>query len=172
MYCCSTRPAPSPWATGRLRLLFPCPGASEQQLADAAQLASLADETPEGRSIVVLAKQKFGIRERDVQSLGATFIHFSAQTRMSGVNMDGRQIRKGAEDAIRGYVTEQGGSFPDEIKKMVVDVARRGSTPLVVAEGKRALGVIELKDIVKGGIKETLYRIAANGDQNHHDYRR
>mgnify|MGYP001373335718 CR=1 FL=1 len=142
---------------------IPVQGVSEQQLADAAQLASLADETPEGRSIVILAKQKFGIRARDVQSLGATFIHFSAQTRMSGVNLpspDGRgseavrQIRKGAEDAIRSYVTEQGGSFPDDIKKTVIDVARRGSTPLVVAEGKRALGVIELKDIVKGGMRE------------------
>ncbi len=157
-------------------------GISEQELADAAQLASLADETPEGRSIVVLAKQKFGIRERDVASLGATFVHFSAQTRMSGVNLPspqpspagrwseggvnrpspsgrgagggGRQIRKGAADAISGFVQEQGGKFPQELQKMVDDVARRGSTPLVVAEGSRALGVIELKDIVKGGIKE------------------
>jgi K+-transporting ATPase ATPase B chain len=129
-------------------------GISEQALADAAQLASLADETPEGRSIVVLAKQKFGIRERDVASLGATFVHFSAQTRMSGVNLEGRQIRKGAADAIQGYVQEQGGKFPDEIRKLVDDVARRGSTPLVVAENANALGVIELKDIVKGGIKE------------------
>ncbi len=152
---------------------IPVQGVSEQQLADAAQLASLADETPEGRSIVVLAKQKFGIRERDVQSMGATFIHFSAQTRMSGVNLpspdrenqnkDSRQIRKGAEDAIRGYVTEQGGSFPDDIKKTVIDVARRGSTPLVVAEGKRALGVIELKDIVKGGIKERFIELRQMG---------
>jgi len=146
-------------------------GISEQELADAAQLASLADETPEGRSIVVLAKQRFGIRERDVASLGATFVHFSAQTRMSGVNLpmddiagsdvtpgmgteNCRQIRKGAADAIRAYVQGQGGKFPDEIRKRVDDVARRGSTPLVVAEGARALGVIELKDIVKGGIKE------------------
>lgn len=142
---------------------IPVQGVSEQQLADAAQLASLADETPEGRSIVILAKQKFGIRERDVQSLGATFIHFSAQTRMSGVNMDGRQIRKGAEDALRNYVNEQGGNFPDDIKKTVVDVARRGSTPLVVAEGKRALGVIELKDIVKGGIKERFIELRQMG---------
>ncbi|QPK64289.1 potassium-transporting ATPase subunit KdpB [Methylomonas sp. LL1] len=142
---------------------MPAKGVSEKQLADAAQLASLADETPEGRSIVVLAKQKFGIRARDVQSLGATFVHFSAQTRMSGVNLQGRQIRKGAEDAIRGYVTEQGGRFPDEIQTMVVDVARRGSTPLVVAEGKRALGVIELKDIVKGGIKERFIELRQMG---------
>jgi K+-transporting ATPase ATPase B chain len=132
----------------------PLKGVDERDLADAAQLASLADETPEGRSIVVLAKQKFGLRERDVQSLGATFVHFSAQTRMSGVNLQGRQIRKGAADAIQNFVQEQSGKFPNEIRKLVDDVARRGSTPLVVAEGSRALGVIELKDIVKGGIKE------------------
>ncbi|WP_347987245.1 potassium-transporting ATPase subunit KdpB [Methylomonas sp. AM2-LC] len=142
---------------------MPVKGISQQQLADAAQMASLADETPEGRSIVVLAKQKFGFRERDVQALGATFVHFSAQTRMSGVNLDGRQIRKGAEDAIRHYVAEQGGHFPDEIQKIVVDVARRGSTPLVVAEGAQALGVIELKDIVKGGIKERFIELRAMG---------
>jgi K+-transporting ATPase ATPase B chain len=142
---------------------IPVNGVSERQVADAAQLASLADETPEGRSIVVLAKQKFGIRERDVHSLGATFVHFSAQTRMSGVNLEGRQIRKGAEDAIRGYVIEQGGQFPDEIQKMVVDVARRGSTPLLVAEGPLVLGVIELKDIVKGGIKERFIELRQMG---------
>jgi K+-transporting ATPase ATPase B chain len=142
---------------------LPVKGVSPLQLADAAQFASLADETPEGRSVVVLAKQKFGIRARDVQALGATFIHFSAQTRMSGVNLEGRQIRKGAEDAIRRYVTEQGGNFPDEIRKMVVDVAKRGGTPLVVAEGARALGVIELKDVVKGGIKERFIELRAMG---------
>ncbi len=151
---------------------FPAQGVSELTLADAAQLASLTDETPEGRSIVVLAKQKFGLRERDVHSLGATFIHFSAQTRMSGVNLPStegqtgdnlRQIRKGAEDAIRNYVTEQGGKFPDDIQKIVTDVARRGSTPLVVAEGPKALGVIELKDIVKGGIKERFIELRQMG---------
>ncbi|MGJ0427822.1 potassium-transporting ATPase subunit KdpB [Methylobacter sp.] len=142
---------------------IPVNGVSERQVADAAQLASLADETPEGRSIVVLAKQKFGIRERDVHSLGATFVHFSAQTRMSGVNLEGRQIRKGAEDAIHGYVIEQGGQFPEEIQKMVVDVARRGSTPLLVAEGPLVLGVIELKDIVKGGIKERFIELRQMG---------
>jgi K+-transporting ATPase ATPase B chain len=136
---------------------------NEKQLADAAQLASLADETPEGRSIVVLAKQKFGFRERDVHSLGATFVHFSAQTRMSGVNLEGRQIRKGAEDAIRQYVIEQGGLFPEELQKSVIDVARRGSTPLLVAEGARVLGVIELKDIVKGGIKERFIELRQMG---------
>lgn len=151
---------------------FPAKGVSELMVADAAQLASLTDETPEGRSIVVLAKQKFGLRERDVHSLGATFIHFSAQTRMSGVNLPStegnagestRQIRKGAEDAIRSYVIEQGGVFPDEMQKIVVDVARRGSTPLLVAEGPRVLGVIELKDIVKGGIKERFIELRQMG---------
>ena len=143
--------------------LIPAVGVTEKDLADAAQLASLADETPEGRSIVVLAKQWFGFRERDVHALGATFVHFSAQTRMSGVNIEGRQIRKGAADAIRAYVQEQGGKFPDEIRNVVDDVARRGSTPLVVAEGARALGVIELKDIVKGGIKERFAELRQMG---------
>ncbi len=143
--------------------LFPVRGVTEKDLADAAQLASLADETPEGRSIVILAKQKFGFRERDVQSLGATFVHFSAQTRMSGVNIEGRQIRKGAADAILGFVEDNGGKFPEELRKLVDDVARRGSTPLVVAEGARALGVIELKDIVKGGIKERFAELRQMG---------
>lgn len=138
-------------------------GVNDRELADAAQLASLADETPEGRSIVVLAKQRYGLRERDVHSLGATFVHFSAQTRMSGVNMEGRQIRKGAAEAIRAYVEELGGSFPPDLNKMVDDVARRGSTPLVVAEGTRVLGVIELKDIVKGGIKERFAELRQMG---------
>ncbi|MDD5216201.1 MAG: potassium-transporting ATPase subunit KdpB, partial [Methylococcales bacterium] len=138
-------------------------GVNDRGLADAAQLASLADETPEGRSIVVLAKQRYGLRERDVHSLGATFVHFSAQTRMSGVNMEGRQIRKGAAEAIRAYVEELGGSFPPDLNKMVDDVARRGSTPLVVAEGTRVLGVIELKDIVKGGIKERFAELREMG---------
>ncbi|MDD2722988.1 MAG: potassium-transporting ATPase subunit KdpB [Methylovulum sp.] len=138
-------------------------GVTERELADAAQLASLADETPEGRSVVILAKQKYGFRERDVQSLGATFVHFSAQTRMSGVNIEGRQIRKGAADSIRIHVEELGGKFPPELSKMVDDVARRGSTPLVVAEGTRVLGVIELKDIVKGGIKERFAELRQMG---------
>jgi K+-transporting ATPase ATPase B chain len=133
-------------------------GVSERDLADAAQLSSLADETPEGRSIVVLAKQKFNLRGRDVQELGAHFVHFTAQTRMSGVDLDGREIRKGAGDAVRAYVAEKGGHFPPEVEMIVEQVSRRGSTPLVVAEfaGGRArvLGVVELKDIVKGGIKE------------------
>jgi len=138
-------------------------GVSDKELADAAQLASLADETPEGRSIVILAKQKYGLRERDVHALGATFVHFSAQTRMSGVNIEGRHIRKGAADAIRVHVEELGGQFPPEFRKLVDVVARRGSTPLVVAEGTRVLGVIELKDIVKGGIKERFAELRQMG---------
>ncbi len=142
---------------------IPVKGILRKDLADAAQLASLADETPEGRSIVILAKQQFGFRQRDIHSLGATFVHFSAQTRMSGVNFEGRQIRKGAHDAIRSYIEELGSKFPPELQKMVDDVARRGSTPLVVAEGARALGVIELKDIVKGGIKERFAELRQMG---------
>jgi K+-transporting ATPase ATPase B chain len=114
----------------------------------------LADETPEGRSIVVLAKEKFNLRERQIHELGATFIPFTAQTRMSGVNLDGRQIRKGAADAVKVYVEEQGGQFPQAVQATVEDIARKGATPLVVADNKRVLGVIQLKDIVKGGIKE------------------
>ncbi len=132
----------------------PCSGVKESELADAAQLASLADETPEGRSIVVLAKEKYGIRGRDVVQLGATFVNFTAQTRMSGVDLGGRRIRKGAVDAIERFVTQNGGAVPREVRTAVEDIARHGATPLVVAEAGRALGVIELKDIVKGGIKE------------------
>ncbi|QBJ80102.1 potassium-transporting ATPase subunit KdpB [Aquitalea sp. USM4] len=142
---------------------IPAPGISEQQLADAAQLASLADETPEGRSIVVLAKQKFALRERELASHEASFIPFTAQTRMSGIDYDGRQIRKGAIDAIRRHIAEQGGAFPDALAKSADEVARRGSTPLLVAEGNRALGVIELKDIVKGGIKERFAELRQMG---------
>src|SRR6202521_4610327 len=122
---------------------LPAGGVKQQDLADAAQLASLADETPEGRSIVVLAKQKYGLRERDVASLGATFVHFTAHTRMSGVDLGDRHIRKGAADAIRTFVESNGGRFPQEMQLIVDTVARRGSTPLVVAEGGRVLGVIE-----------------------------
>ena len=138
-------------------------GVTEAELADAAQLASLADETPEGRSIVVLAKERFGLRERDIHALGATFIPFSAQTRMSGVNMGSRQIRKGAADAIRNHVISLGGNFPAEVNTIVDNVARRGSTPLVVADGIKVLGVIELKDIVKGGIKERFAELRRMG---------
>ncbi len=133
---------------------MPVRGVTEEQLTDVAQLSSLADETPEGRNIVVLAKQHFNLRERDIHALGATFVPFSAQTRMSGVNLGSRQIRKGAMDAIRHYVEANGGSFPQEALQAADDVSRRGSTPLVVADGGQVLGVIELKDIVKGGIKE------------------
>ena len=143
--------------------LYPADGVSTETLADTAQLASLSDETPEGRSIVVLAKQKFGLRERDIHSLGATFMAFSAQTRMSGVNLNGRQIRKGAADAIESYVTRMGGLFPESVRRRVDEVARRGSTPLVVSDGAKALGVIELKDIVKGGIKERFAELRRMG---------
>jgi K+-transporting ATPase ATPase B chain len=138
-------------------------GVTEAELADVAQLASLADETPEGRSIVVLAKEKFGLRERDIHALGATFVPFSAHTRMSGVNLGDRQIRKGAADSIRNYVISLGGSFPAEVNIIVDNVARQGSTPLVVADGVKVLGVIELKDIVKGGIKERFAELRRMG---------
>ncbi len=133
---------------------LPAPGVKEDALADVAQLASLADETPEGRSIVVLAKEKHGIRGRDMSSLGATFVPFSAHTRMSGVNLDGRQVRKGAADAIESHVTKLGGTFPKEVRRQVEAVAKDGGTPLVVSDGIRVLGTIHLKDIVKGGIRE------------------
>ena len=133
---------------------MPAPGVTEEELASAAQLASLADETPEGRSIVVLAKQRFALRERDLRALGATFVAFSAHTRMSGVDIGTRQVRKGAADAIMKHVEEAGSVFPKGIQSAVQEVARRGSTPLLVADAGRVLGIIELKDIVKGGIKE------------------
>ena len=133
---------------------IPAAGVTEEELADAAQLASLADETPEGRSIVVLAKQRFQLRERDLASLGATFVPFSAHTRMSGVDIGARQIRKGAADAIRRQVEKLGQPFPKSVQATVDEAARRGSTPLSVSDGQRVLGVIELKDIVKGGIRE------------------
>ncbi len=127
-------------------------GVPERDVADAAQLASLSDETPEGRSIVVLAKERYGLREREV--VGAHFVPFSAQTRMSGVDWDGRRVRKGAADAIARFVGDQGGVVPTRVRRVVESVAERGSTPLVVADGPRVLGVVELKDVVKGGIRE------------------
>jgi K+-transporting ATPase ATPase B chain len=133
---------------------IPATGVSEEELADTAQLASLADETPEGRSVVVLAKQRFNLRERDLRSLAATFVPFSAHTRMSGVDIGARQVRKGAPAAIQKHIEALGQAFPKGILLMVEDVARRGSTPLLVSDGPRVLGIIELKDIVKGGIKE------------------
>jgi K+-transporting ATPase ATPase B chain len=142
---------------------LPATGVSEAELADAAQLASLADETPEGRSIVVLAKQRFNLRERDVHALNARFVHFSAQTRMSGVDLDNRQIRKGAAEAIRTHLEAKGKTLPDTVAHQVAEVARRGSTPLVVADGERALGIVELKDIVKGGIRERFAELRRMG---------
>jgi K+-transporting ATPase ATPase B chain len=141
----------------------PAPGISEAAVADAAQLASLADETPEGRSIVVLAKQKYNIRGRELASHEATFVPFTAQTRMSGVDLDGRRIRKGAADAIEKYLLAQGSSLPIELRQQVDRIAREGGTPLVVAEGPRALGVVQLKDIVKGGIRERFAALRAMG---------
>jgi len=145
----------------------PAPGVTEQELADSAQLSSLADETPEGRSIVVLAKQRFNLRQREMGALKAVFVPFTAQTRMSGVDLLDRQIRKGAADAIRKYVEATGAKFPAEANAAVDEVARRGSTPLVVAEVRegvgRVLGVIELKDIVKGGIKERFAELRKMG---------
>jgi len=144
----------------------PAPGVGEQQLADAAQLASLADETPEGRSIVVLAKQKFGLRERELGD--AQTVPFTAQTRMSGVDLNGtgpqqRQLRKGAGEAVRRHVEALGGRFPAEVTQAVEAIARRGSTPLVVSDGARVLGAVELKDIVKGGIKERFAELRRMG---------
>ncbi|EJV5934765.1 potassium-transporting ATPase subunit KdpB [Escherichia coli] len=142
---------------------IPAQGVDEKTLADAAQLASLADETPEGRSIVILAKQRFNLRERDVQSLHATFVPFTAQSRMSGINIDNRMIRKGSVDAIRRHVEANGGHFPADVDQKVDQVARQGATPLVVVEGSRVLGVIALKDIVKGGIKERFAQLRKMG---------
>lgn len=142
---------------------LPAPGISEQVLASAAQLASLADETPEGRSIVVLAKQRFNLREHDIHALGATFVPFSAQTRMSGVNIHDRMIRKGSVDALRRHVASNQGHFPPEVEKQVEEVAKTGGTPLVVSEGARVLGVVALKDIVKGGIKERFAELRRMG---------
>jgi len=141
----------------------PAPGVSEQELADVAQLASLADETPEGRSIMVLAKQKFQLRGRDLAATSHTFHKFTAQTRMSGVDIEGRRLRKGAADAVRKFIEEQGGSWPSKVTEAVDTVARAGSTPLVVADGRRALGVVELRDIVKGGIRERFAELRQMG---------
>ena len=141
----------------------PAPGFKEQELADAAQLASLADETPEGRSIVVLAKEKFNIRAREVAEPHATFIPFTAQTRMSGVDIGARSIRKGAADSMRAHVEALGGIYPAEVMKTVEAASRAGRTPLVVSEGSKVLGVVELKDVVKGGIKERFAQLRKMG---------
>jgi potassium-transporting ATPase ATP-binding subunit len=140
------------------------PGVTEQEIADAAQLSSLADETPEGRSIVVLAKEKYGLRGRELGSHEARFVPFTAQTRMSGVNLNGFEIRKGSVDAIERYLAENSSAMPAQVRAIVEEVARSGGTPLVVAEKHRgALGVIELKDIVKGGMRERFDQLRAMG---------
>jgi K+-transporting ATPase ATPase B chain len=142
---------------------LPAEGVTVEQLADAAQLASLADETPEGRSVVVLAKRQHGLRARSIEEMGAKFVPFSAETRMSGVDLGGREIRKGAADAVEAFVSRRGGRFPDAVRTAVEDISRGGGTPLVVADGARVLGVIRLKDIVKGGIRERFLELRRMG---------
>lgn len=142
---------------------MPAPDITAQHLADAAQLASLSDETPEGRSIVVLAKEKYNLRGRDLSGAHVEFVPFTAQTRMSGVNLPGMRIRKGSVDAITRFLEEQGSSLPKKVRENVEDVARLGGTPLVVAENSTALGVVYLKDIVKGGLKDRLARLRSMG---------
>lgn len=144
---------------------MPAPGITEAQLADVAQLASLADETPEGRSILILAKQRFNIREREMAELNATFVPFTAQTRMSGIDIGERAIRKGAADTLKKHVESLGRPFPAEVTRTVDDIACRGSTPLVVVDDGRVMGTIELKDIVKGGIKERFAELRRMGIQ-------
>ena len=141
---------------------YPAGHHTEEEVADAAQLASLADETPEGRSIVILAKERFGIRERELTG-PHEFVPFSATTRMSGLDLDGRQIRKGAAEAVRRWVIEQGGNAPDGLEDIVESIARQGATPLVVADGAEVLGVVELKDVVKEGIRERFAEMRAAG---------
>jgi K+-transporting ATPase ATPase B chain len=142
---------------------FPAADVTESALADVAQLASLADETPEGRSIVILAKEKYQIREREIEKLGATFVAFTAQTRMSGVNLNGRQVRKGAADAMEAHVKNLGGTYPPEVRLAVDTIAKAGATPLVVCDGVKVLGAIQLKDIVKGGIRERFAQLRRMG---------
>jgi K+-transporting ATPase ATPase B chain len=142
---------------------YPAPDVSQERLADAAQLSSLSDETPEGRSIVVLAKEKYNLRGRDLSSIHAEFVPFTAQTRMSGVDLPGSRIRKGSVDAITRFLESQNSTLPRKVREQVEEIARAGGTPLVVAENATALGVIYLKDIVKGGLKERLSRLRAMG---------
>jgi K+-transporting ATPase ATPase B chain len=142
---------------------MPAPDVSQERLANAAQLASLSDETPEGRSIVVLAKEKYNLRGRDLAGIHAEFVPFTAQTRMSGVNLPGTRIRKGSVDAIARFLEEQGSALPQKVRENVEEIARLGGTPLVVAENSTALGVIYLKDVVKGGLKDRLARLRAMG---------
>lgn len=142
---------------------IPAPGVSAEVLADAAQLSSLPDETPEGRSIVVLSKEKYGLRGRELGQMNAEFVPFSATTRMSGIEVEGRSIRKGAVDAISNYLQQHGSQLPDAVRESVEMIARSGGTPLVVAENGRALGVIHLKDVVKGGMRERFDQLRAMG---------
>jgi K+-transporting ATPase ATPase B chain len=143
--------------------LLAAPGVTVAQLADAAQLSSLADETPEGRSIVVLAKERYGLRGRELSALDAQFIPFTAQTRMSGLQVEGRDIRKGSADAIDRWVRQHGHEVPAEVQQYVQTIASGGGTPLVVAENGRAIGVVHLKDVVKGGIRERFNQLRAMG---------
>lgn len=143
--------------------LIPVPGVNPEELADAAQLSSLADETPEGRSVVVLVKEKYGLRGRHIPEHEATFIPFSAYTRMSGVNLQGRQLRKGASEAIVRFLIEQGGTVPSDFQDLSDRISRNGGTPLAVADGNRLLGIIHLKDIVKGGMKERISQLRKMG---------
>lgn len=142
---------------------IPAQGVREEEIADTAQLSSLADETPEGRSVVVLAKQKYNLRERDLAALHAEFVPFTAQTRMSGVNINGQEVRKGSMDAILRYVSEKGGVFPTDVRSVCETIAKSGGTPLVVARDAKVLGTIHLKDIVKGGIKERFRELRQMG---------
>ena len=141
----------------------PAPGVTAAELADASQLSSLADETPEGRSVVVLAKERYNLRGRELGQVNAEFIPFSANTRMSGIEVDGRSIRKGAVDAIAAYLQQLSSSMPNEVRAAVEEISRKGGTPLVVAENGRAMGVIYLKDVVKGGMKERFDQLRAMG---------
>jgi K+-transporting ATPase ATPase B chain len=143
--------------------LIPASDSNEAEMADIAQLSSLADETPEGRSIVVLAKERYGLRERDLNALQAEFVPFTAQTRMSGVNINKIEIRKGSVEAMERYIKEKGGTMPDDVKQASEHIAKSGGTPLVVAKGKKIIGAIHLKDIVKGGIKERFRELRQMG---------
>jgi K+-transporting ATPase ATPase B chain len=144
--------------------LVPAPGIPEKELAELAQLSSLADETPEGRSIVVLAKEKYGLRARALRELSAKFVPFTAKTRMSGLDFEtGRQVRKGATDMVDAFVRGLGGSFPEQVRRDVSTIAAEGGTPLVVTDGARVMGTIYLKDVVKGGMKERFDRLRAMG---------
>jgi K+-transporting ATPase ATPase B chain len=143
--------------------LIPAEGVAAETLADAAQLASLADQTPEGHSIVVLTKEKYGLRGRNLAEMDATFIPFTAETRMSGANVGNRLIRKGATDAITAHIKQSGGTFPSSVQKQVEHIARQGGTPLVVSEGNKVLGVVHLKDVVKGGIRERFAQLRKMG---------